>query len=675
MKRRIFLAALMALASMVAANGAEREPQKQYWNITPSGGIKWIPKAGERHYDHIEMSGKRVSSVLRYGVDENGRFSMERGMVWPLLRTVPNNTHASLMRRLGWNPLDAITLRRVPVSAMHQTTDSVVLSMGCTGAMHVYTVMPDNGLRIERIFFPSIDKPVLIEQCRIMNTGKKDVTLDVADWRSEIATDADKGVYGTYIMEMYILNPGVYKLSPGKSVDLTVLTAARLKDSEPLVVDAAAEAYARAGLASELASNLVLNTPDSIINTMFGFSKLRACESIYETKAGPLHGPGGESYYAAIWANDQAEYANPFFPFTGYDYANKSAEASFRLFADYMNDDYKPIPSSIIAEGLDFWNGAGDRGDAAMIAYGASRYALAKGDRATAEQLWPLIQWTLEYCKRKLNAEGVVESDSDELEGRFPAGDANLCTSSLYYDALLSAAYIAADLKMKPSVAASYRKEAKELRAAILKYFRADVEGFHTYAYYKGNDKLRSWICIPLTVSIDDDKEGTIDALFSPKLRTEDGLLTQSGSTTFWDRSTLYALRGALAAQEADRAMEFIKDYSAKRLLGSHVPYAIEAWPEGSQRHLSAESALYARIFTEGLFGIRPVGLRSFSLRPAMPSGWNEMELKKIRAFGTEFSIRIERKGSKLCATINSKSLRKPIVKTFVPGSSVVIKL
>ena len=28
-----------------------------------------------------------------------------------------------------------------------------------------------------------------------------------------------------------------------------------------------------------------------------------------------MHGPGGESYYAAIWANDQAEYINPFFPY------------------------------------------------------------------------------------------------------------------------------------------------------------------------------------------------------------------------------------------------------------------------------------------------------------------------------------------------------------------------
>ena len=37
---------------------------------------------------------------------------------------------------------------------------------------------------------------------------------------------------------------------------------------------------------------------------------------------------------------------------------------------------------------------------------------------------------------------------------------------------------------------------------------------------------------------------------------------------------------------------------------GEHVPYPVEAWPEGNQRHLSAESALYCRIFTEGLFGL-----------------------------------------------------------------------
>ncbi len=136
-----------------------------------------------------------------------------------------------------------------------------------------------------------------------------------------------------------------------------------------------------------------------------------------------MHGPGGyNKYLAAIWANDQAEYINPFFPFLGNTAGNESAMNAFRHFAAYMNPEYKPIPSSIIAEGRGFWNGAGDRGDAAMIAYGAGRFALASGNGQWAAELWPLISWCLEYCYRNTTAQGVIASDTDELEGRFPAG-------------------------------------------------------------------------------------------------------------------------------------------------------------------------------------------------------------------------------------------------------------
>ena len=244
-----------------------------------------------------------------------------------------------------------------------------------------------------------------------------------------------------------------------------------------------------------------------------------------------------------------------------------------------------------------------------MIAYGASRYALTRASREEAEELWPLISWCLEYCHRKLNEGGVVASDTDELENRFPSGDANLCTSSLYYDALISAAYLAKELGKGNDVANTYRKQASTLRKNIETYFGSTVEGYSTYAYYKGNDVLRSWICIPLTMGIDERKEGTIQALFSPRLWTENGLLTQAGSETFWDRSTLYALRGVYAAGETEKATEYLQRYSKTRLLGEHVPYAIEAWPEGEQRHLSAESGLYGRIITEACLVSVPLDL------------------------------------------------------------------
>lgn len=205
------------------------------------------------------------------------------------------------------------------------------------------------------------------------------------------------------------------------------------------------------------------------------------------------------------------------------------------------------------------------------------------------------------------------------------------------------ACYLGRETGINRTQLAQYKKQAEELRKNIDRYFGGEVEGFNTYRYYKENDKLRSWICIPLTVGIFDRKDETIKALFSPRLWTQDGLLTESGSQTFWDRSTLYALRGVYACGETDKATEYLKFYSGQRLLGEHVPYAIEAWPEGNQRHLSAESGLYGRIITEGLFGIRPTGLRSFTLTPHLPQEWNTMNLRNVCAFGTAFDIEVKR--------------------------------
>src|SRR6185503_3119638 len=158
---------------------------------------------------------------------------------------------------------------------------------------------------------------------------------------------------------------------------------------------------------------------------------------------------------------------NPFFGYLGDGDPRASALNAYRHFAGFMNTDYNPIPSSIIAEGTGTWHGAKDRGDQAMIAYGASRFALASGDRAQAEELWPLIEWCLEYLERKTTADGVIASDSDELENRFPSGKANLNTAALTYDALQSAAMLGSSLGKPESVLARYRTRAIGLREAI----------------------------------------------------------------------------------------------------------------------------------------------------------------------------------------------------------------
>ena len=97
-KQRILITTLLLTSSVMVAIAQPR------WQIESDGSTVWNIDARFPHYDHIEMSGKQVSVVLRYGVNADGAFTMNKSMLWPMLRTIPNNTHASLMRRFNWNP-------------------------------------------------------------------------------------------------------------------------------------------------------------------------------------------------------------------------------------------------------------------------------------------------------------------------------------------------------------------------------------------------------------------------------------------------------------------------------------------------------------------------------------------------------------------------------------------
>ena len=674
----------LLLFSFIFAGSLAIAQPKDRWTIQDDGAIRWNINDNIPHDDHLEMSGQQLSVVLRYGVDAQKRFHLNRSLVFPMLRMHPNKTQNNLKQRFDVNipalvTVDDQTLLNEEVRDV--TFNGIMRVESSFGYVYRRKELKD-AVRLTRVLYPSTNAARYCEEYTFKNSSPNQITLRVPEWNVTYTTPEEAGVYGAYCIEAALSKSGVFVLKPGETLEFyAIFSGGKLADASSgrnnaglSHINILSERAAREALISQWWGNLVLETPDPVLNRMFAFAKLRGAESIYRTKGGLMHGPGGEAYYAAVWANDQAEYINPFFPFLGYEIGDESALNSFRHFARYMNPEYKPIPSSIISEGVSFWHGAKDRGDGAMIAYGAARYALARGDKAEARELWPLIEWCLEYCNRKLTPAGVVASNSDELENRFPAGDANICTSTLYYDALRSAVMLGRELGVSAKQLNTYRDQADALEKAIEKHFGYEIEGFHSYRYYEGNDILRSWICMPLVMGIYTRAQGTIDALFSPRLWTDDGLLTQAGTETFWDRSTLYALRGTIAAGEVEKGMSFLKKYSHRRLLGDHVPYAIEAWPEGDQRHLSAESGLYCRIYTEGLFGIRPTGLRSFEMTPRLPQEWEYMNLNCVRAFNSEFDIRVSRAGKKLHVEVLKGG--KPILrKNVTEGVAVRVNL
>lgn len=613
------------------------------------------------HKDFIEQGGRRAGQKIWYSIENDGTLKLERDVVWPSLRIFPNDTHGSLIKHYGVEAEPQITVDTQPVGSIKITEvrlDGTLTFVGQTG-----------GLTVKRITFPSFEKYAAVERWNLSNTGNKAVVISI----SPLALSAQQaGPYGTNVMEVASDAPVRTTIEPEKSLEFSVTFSARLSDSVAKKVDGAMEEKERRAFIARINELLCLETPDLLLNRAFTFAKWRVTEAMNDTRGGLMLAPGNLRYYAATWCNDNVEYAGPFFPFLGEAGGNAGSLNAYRQYMVFMKPTYHRIPCSVIAEGTSIW-GPFDRGDAAMYAYGASRFGLALGDKAIAEELWKGIEWTLEYCKRNQTPEGVIASDSDELEGRLPAGKANLTTASLTYGALQSAADLGRALG-KNTEAMEYDQRAQALAKAIESHFGSKVEGFDTYRYYDGNTVLRSWICMPLSMGIFNRKQGTIDALFSPRMWTVDGLASQAGDKVFWDRSTLYALRSVFQAGETEKALDFLTQYSRRRLLGEHVPYAVEAYPEGGQGHLASESALYCRIYVEGLFGILPTGFDSFQCTPRLPVGWPSMALRHIKAFGRDFDMVVKRSGLMIQVQIvhAGKTILEKIIK---PGDALQVKL
>ncbi|MDB6077442.1 MAG: hypothetical protein JWO82_1189 [Akkermansiaceae bacterium] len=644
MKIPLFPTLLLLAAITPCLQGAD------HWKVfpDPATGI-WsyrdllLPLGQDEYSDHLEMGGRAVDAIVEWKVARQpGMPSLNRRVRFPMLRSVRDDTHSSLSVEFNSKDDPLPLVDGAPLAPWSISQVAIRGGLEFEGK--------SGTLEIHRSVFPSTDLPALIERWEFINCDTKPLVLTIprSAWENKIA--ADQGKWAAHITRTEWIGTGTFTLAPGEHLTAGLVFSAR-EDANgdtpadaPVFPDIDTEWAARQTLAARLNSNLALFTPDEALNRMFAMAKLRSVESIAATRGGLLQGPGGyNNYNAALWCNDNAEYMAPLHAYLGDPAGMEASRNAYLWLAKYMNPEFKPLPSSIVAEGRGTWDGAGDRGDAAMVAQGAARFALASGDPALARELWPLIEWCLEYCERQKTADGVIASRSDELEGRFSFGKTNLATSSLTYDALVSAAMLARDLGLPAERVETYQKRAADLRAAIDKVFAAKISGFDTYRYHDGLENLRAWICLPLAYGILDRAPGTLDALYSPDLWTADGLRTDAQDKTFWDRSTLFALRATFIAGDTQRGLDHLAGYTRRRLLGDHVPYAVEAYPEGAKSQLSGESCLYMRVFIEGLLGIRPTGLKSFDITPHLPASWPIMTLKQMHDHGCAHTVSVSR--------------------------------
>lgn len=570
----------------------------------------------ENHSDDVEMSGERVSAVVAYGADKGG-FHCDLLLVYPWVRLQPDVTQSSYQVRC-------------PCAQLFAEEREKFLRVSFDGTLSVLTEA--EGVRTERIFYPSVTEPIFYELVRLHNKSGQPVKILLDGYKKLDGRIACEG----YVYAERTAETGADVLAPGEQREVCFRYTARFSDQAiPHEKNSLKKRRERVAC---LFSQCDLETGNNVFDTMYTFAKLRAGESIFRTKKGLVHSPGGTNYYAAVWCNDQCEYATPWFAFTGDKKEKQAAKNAMHWYRPFMNDEYVPIPSSIISEGTDYWNDRRDRGDAAMYLYGNSRFFLTTGEMPTEEESW-MLDWCAEYTLRQIDEHHVVVSDTDELEFRLSSG-VNLATSCIAYGAFGLYACLLRKAG-KAERASLFEEKRKEIRLGIEEWFGAEIEGYHTYAYHKGCEEIRAWNCLPAFMGIMDRAEETADSI-RERLWKEDGCRSGEHEEILWDRSALYGIASLFRQGRREEAWQHLIGLSTSRLLGERVPYAVEAYPEFNMRHLSAESALYCRIVTDGLLNISFTD-SGFSVDPRLPEALPSLRLNRILLCGTFWNIEVSK--------------------------------
>lgn len=636
--RNLTMPCWMFAAATLLSAGAAEPTMTNYWTLdTARGGIVHTLQAGSDGPPVVlNMQGRKVVMQVRMdgvsGLSYHARFFhvdpdlTKKGWVMADVRADSNPT----LQVNGRRPLFG-----VPSTVAFDGMLTVVYpaSEGVVATRTVYCSQRD---------------PVVVEEWQLRNATDTSLTVDfIAPAKETNATENTLLVWTGQ-------GPASTVVKPGGTLALATCVQARLRDGPDTnsPVDVAAEHAARHTLTEAAWRGPGrLETPEPLFDHAFALQKLHVLECPIETIKGVIVHNGSLRYSPGIWANDPVEYSSPLFPFFGDPELNRASMGMYRVWLDHCRQNgIVPFPGSFEGPALKLTQR--ERGDDAMVLYGLSKFLLFQGDRAAAEEMWPLIEFAAASVLSHTTADGIIASRTDEMEGRYPTGEANLSTSALAYGGYRLAARLAQSLG-KPT-AAEFDQRAAALRRGVDSYFGAEVEGFRTYRYYKGNTTLRGWILLPLAMGITERQEATAAALMSDKLwphrQAGADILAESTRPTEWGRETYYALRVLFKAGRTEEALDLTRRVVNAQIFGAKGPY-----PDEDAIDMLCPGSLYPRVFTEGLFGIVPTGLDSFECTPWLPKAWPRMALRDLRAFGRAWDLVVERTGDQQKVTVTGE--------------------
>lgn len=657
----VLLGMAMALSSASSAAAARTDR----WEIDPDGTFVCKLDGNDPASDRIDvtMQGRRLMLNVKFPSDD-GTATLTQGPTtgWPILKESWHHFREEIVRSPGY---DLPTIK-IDGTGMRQPRRLAY----CYNGIFTIQYGSENSIQLRRDIFPAVDKRAAIQVWTITNTGSSSVTVEVPSESSVLSTEDDAHGIPT-IVERFVHGITEQPLPAGGSQSCSVIMTCRRTSDAVLKVDVNQERRNRLNLFAKAKGAMRLETPDTLINNTFDMAKLRVLESGIETSKGIVSTTGTLAYFPGIFANDNVEYIGP-----SYTYLNDANldETMINTYQVWLDDlDFRAIRGSFESFLVTPYND-GRRGDESMMLYGLSYYLLTLADQDTANHFWPLIEKSVSIIKAKTNAQGVVKSHHDEMEGRLPMGKANLSTSSLAYGGLRKASQLAHAMG-KTSQAHEYDKLADALYDAIESHFGAAVEGYDTYRYYDGNTALRGWICLPLNMGITLRKDQTLSALFSSNLWYQNdtdfkvnlkAISTEEHSA--WSRETMYALRAAFKTGYANTALDKMKMVARYHMLGPRGPYSDE-----DHSDLLSPSVLYTAIVTQGILGIEPQSFTRFQCTPNLPDAWSHTNLRNIYLMGHTVDLEAQRESGKIRLTVKTEG-QTILNQIKEPGSTFTIE-
>ena len=199
--------------------GQFKAPRTKLWRIADTGLLVRKVRSGEAPWeDSMELSGRRMSVYVRYGVAPGGSLSFAWTGTWIPLRTIPVETCGASFQA-------SCTLEELP----HFIADGEkVAESPCEfrfdGILHIASSTPE-GLQITRSVFASPEGICALQHIRVVNGSEKTREITLSAGAEFPAGEGGRGVYP--VSASLYLSRGRRVLAPGEEAEYTLSFCAR----------------------------------------------------------------------------------------------------------------------------------------------------------------------------------------------------------------------------------------------------------------------------------------------------------------------------------------------------------------------------------------------------------------------------------------------------------------